>query len=66
MLLRDAKQHCKLNSGGVEGIRPIHGRGSDRGRVPITSIYDTVGTVPGNYHEVCALRYPSTAVNSSM
>ena len=64
MLPRYAEQHCSLNSGGVEGIRPIDGRGGDRGRVPIISCYHIVGTVPRHYNEVCPLRYPSTAVNS--
>ena len=61
MFLKDANKHCALNSAPVEDIRPIHGRGSDRGRVPITGSYGTVGSVPGHLNEVCSLRYPSTA-----
>ena len=61
MFPKYANEHCALNSAPVADIRPIHGRGSDCGRVPITGSYGTGGRVPGHPNEVCSLRYPSTA-----
>ena len=62
----NANEHSTLNSAPVAEIRPIDGRRSNCGRVPITGSHGTVGTVPGNINEICALRYPSTTVNIIM
>ena len=66
MFSRNANAHSILNSAPVAEIRPIDGRRSNCGRVPINGSHGAVGTVPRNINEICALCYPSTTVNSSM